>query len=89
MADKIIPKVWITKYALTQGVFTLKNARGYDVKTISDDGKFIAYYRVPHWHTTESAAIAQVAKMIAAKRKSIAKTLAALDATAKKYGIKE
>lgn len=76
-------KVWITKYALTRGILQ-------GVLAAADDGRPTNSIRVPslsfhanfykdEWHTTYEAAQAKALAMIAAKRKSIAKTLAELD----------
>ena len=83
--EKMIPKVWITKYALTKGIAVEENAKQcfptvpdgsmIDVKS----GACRDYFHKPDWHTTEADAKRQVLKMIEAKRKSIAKQKIALD----------
>mgnify|MGYP000246400017 CR=1 FL=1 len=76
---RIIPKVWITKYALTGGVLTAENAEcnaqyGGSMITFRQQGVFsTVHIHKPHWHETEAEACAQVAKMIAAAKKSLAK----------------
>lgn len=83
-SDTILPKVWITKYALTQGVFTAVNVTHYPDRS----GRMIgvpqtgglpkAYFHAPDWHTTEASARAQVQKMIVAERAALTKKLAKL-----------
>lgn len=77
--------MWITKYALTQGVFTATNAEVCDsegtmIKVHQSGSIERAYFHKPYWHTTEAEACAQVAKMISAAKKSLAKKMAKLDA---------
>ncbi len=74
-------KVWITKYALTQGVKVVE-VRGYgDPATMISlsDGPFTIYYHKPDWHTTREEAIARVAVMVEKKIKSLRKQLKKLE----------
>lgn len=68
-------KVWITKYALTTGIFTT------DVESTFSDGMvkatWPAYYHKGEWHKTEKEALERARDM--AKRK-----LASLKNSAKK-----
>lgn len=74
----ILPKIWITKYALTTGVMTAEKVELCNPPTmIQIRGKYPAYFHKPDW--CESEAKAQVLKMIASKRKSVAKSLEKLD----------
>ncbi len=83
----ILPKVWITKYALTKGVFTAVNVvQGVGTSdrmiTVSvKSGRHMAteYFHKPQWHTTEEDARAQVQKMVNAALKAIKKKVAKLD----------
>lgn len=75
-------KAWITKYALTKGILEVDDAELYStcddaicVPSISP----LAGFHGDDWHYTLGSAEAKALKMIAAKRKSIAKTLAKLD----------
>lgn len=77
-------KVWITKYALTAGVFIVDGTAHADSKT-----RMVSYTRVGHhkeyahgrqWHTSYADAADQVAEMKAAKIKSLQKQLAKLEA---------
>lgn len=79
----ILPKVWVTKYALTSGVLVLENVERPTEKmvTFRDGRSAVANYaHKPDWHESLAEARAQIRKMIAAKRKSIAKELEKLDA---------
>jgi len=69
----IIPKVWITKYALTQGMMTAVNAQlNKNMISITQGGipRFV-YFHKPYWHLTEEEARAQVRHMVTSKLKSI------------------
>lgn len=78
MADTILPKVWITKYALTQGVITAVN-----VRVLSDHPNLIGieqdgfprwtYFHKPDWHETETEAGNRVMHMVNARLKSLDK----------------
>lgn len=92
-SNPILPKVWITKYALTKGVHTAVNVE--QCLSTVPDGSMIAvpqarysdaYFHKPDWHTTPEDAQAQVQKMIASERKSLAKKLAKLEALEKALG---
>lgn len=88
-ANPILPKVWVTKYALTKGVYTVENV----VHWLNTDGRGIVihyktpggyiatqYIYKPHWHTTEDEARAQVQKMVGAAVKSLMRKKAKLEA---------
>lgn len=87
MSDKAKPEkgeafdAWITKYALSQGVFVER------VEQCKTDGMvhkvgaaFQTFYHGKDWHRTEAGAAARVRVMVAAKRKALAKQAARLDA---------
>lgn len=84
--------VWITKYALTKGIYSCRatnaqHASERDIGMIRDvDAAYMTFYFRPHWHETKDAAVARVKVMVAAKRKAIAKQLAKLDALEKGLG---
>ena len=84
MADQF--EAWITKYVLTQGMDRCV------VETCGDDmvsvvgAKYRTLYHKPDWHRTEAEANERVRKMIAAKRKSIAKQVARLDELERRLG---
>jgi hypothetical protein len=74
-------KVWITKYALNQGVFEREVEVCLDVSdklVRTTDGTYVDRYHKPHWHTTREAAVAQAEKMLARKIASAEKALAKL-----------
>jgi len=70
--------VWITKYALTQGILKAEA----EVSSISErmisieGGRFLECFHKPHWHTTEEDALAQAEEM---RRKKIASLKKSLD----------
>lgn len=84
--NPIIPKVWITKYALTTGIATAVNV----VHCLGTSDRMIgvpqgrnlgdAYFHKPDWHTTEQEAYARVKEMFDAEQKSLTKRQAKLDA---------
>lgn len=82
--DKIIPKVWITKYAMTQGIIIRDNVE--QCRSINDEviyaGRAGCFHR-PDWWTTEAEAIDRARVMIAAKLKSLDKQRAKLEALLK------
>ena len=73
-------KVWITKYALTQGVYRC------DVETFDDSPRMVKdagsmvpmYYHGNDWHETSDEAVAKAEKMRAAKIASLEKQIAKL-----------
>lgn len=79
MAEKM--KVWITKWALTSGVFQV------DAEVEENGGVFFKrpkdscmnYASHDHAHLSQESADRKVLQMIAAKRKSIAEELVKLD----------
>lgn len=74
-------KVWITKYALTQGIYsygyaTVCNATGTMIEVVNKTGFGHNYYHKPDWHETEEEAIARAEEMRLKKIKSLEKQLA-------------
>lgn len=70
-------KVWITKYALTRGVFVAAADPGYDKRNIwvlLDDGKVVTYHggEGEDWHRTRESALTRVEKMKKNKLASLA-----------------
>lgn len=55
-------KVWITKYALTQGIIETEAERSKNHEDMIDTGKF-GYYHGSDWHTTEEDAIKKAEEM--------------------------
>lgn len=74
--DPVLSKVWITKYALTKGVYTVENVK-QSGSMIRIGGVYYAHK--PHWHETEDEARVQVQKMVDAELKSIEKKRAKLE----------
>lgn len=70
-SDRRIPKVWITKYALTQGI-----TEATDVRVCSDvnenmiDAGRSRYFHKPDWHETREAAVERAEKMRLARIKA-------------------
>ena len=74
---------WVTKYALTKGVFSVTRAEiDGSMLTVRCDGSrgpSRVYFHKPHWHETHEGALQQVARMREAVRRSLLKKLARLD----------
>ena len=74
-------KVWITKYALTQGILEVEGVLSNiseNTVVVKTDGMSQCYHK-PHWHTSEDEAKERTLKMIALKRMSLAEQLTKLD----------
>ena len=77
--------VWITKYALTQGILevdaTPPNPDRTSMVVVPKGvlGSFAAYFHGGDWHTTQAAAIERVKKMIAQRKAALERQLKALD----------
>lgn len=71
-------RVYVTKYALTKGVIVRDVETTHIDSLVTERSTCMCYHR-PDWHETRAEAEAQVAKMIDARRKSLAKQLAALE----------
>ena len=79
-------KIWVTKYALTQGIFE------YEVPDVpvtentiavpAVDGNFPTYFHGPDWHRTKEDAIERANFMRIKKRLSLRKQIAKLDSMA-------
>lgn len=72
-------KVYVTKYALTQGIFVIE-CKEVDTKTVQDlDSRFPQFFYKPHWHMTREGAIRQAEKMRQKRIESLQKQLAYLE----------
>ena len=77
-------KVWITKYALTMGIFEkdvelcLQVAKGTMVREV--DVRWISTYHKPDWHESKEAAIAHAEDMRKKKITAMKKQIAKLEA---------
>lgn len=84
-SDPVLSKVWITKYALTTGVYTAEDVEqsGRMIQVGFTDRyghRVVSYVHKPHWHETEDEARVQVQKTVDAALKSLKKRQAKLDA---------
>ena len=76
-------KVWITKYAMTSGVFTVEGASvGQAMCAVRTKGRgpFPVYYHGNDWHTDEAKAIERFNQMKQKKITSLKKQLAKVEA---------
>ena len=95
--DPILPKIWIPKYALTQGVLVATDVRHcvrvsdkmVEVPAGRGSTSFTAYFHKPHWHTTEAEALAQVQEMTDAEVKSLEKKRTKLESSRKRFATVE
>lgn len=76
-------KVWITKYALTKGIFEtdVEVCREINPDMVKQTGiQWPQYFHKPHWHESWGDAAAQAERMRQAKLKSLKKQIAKLEA---------
>lgn len=76
-------KVWITKYALTQGIYEVEGETSFRDGMFcvpKTEKTFAAYYHKPDWHETKAEAIARAEQMRANKLKSLDKQIAKIKA---------
>ena len=78
-------EVYVTKYALTKGVMKrlVEDVGNGYVATVDPGTGGYGVYGPADWQMTEDGAVKRVREMLAAKRKSLAKRLARLDAIEK------
>lgn len=75
-------KVWITKYALTKGVFEINAEICEDTQEsmIEEVGAgWLTYYHKPHWWPSKESALLRAEQMRNAKIKSLQKQITKLD----------
>lgn len=77
MVENEILDVWITKYALTEGIQTARAERCKGNEDMIRAGG--GYFHRSDWHCSEADALARVTQMLQGQRKSVAKKLAKLD----------
>lgn len=78
--------VWITKFALTTGVFECDaQVRGSISKRLIRTVDRSSLFRSPDWHTDLSSARARVREMITAKIESLRKSLVKMEELAQQY----
>lgn len=72
--SKEVITAWITKYALTKGIFSIK-AEVCGDKMIKEEGSWPSYYHKPYWYRTREEAVKHAetirVKKIAAVKKQI------------------
>ena len=72
-------KIWVTKYALTRGVFTEEAEVKDNMAVVAHRGRMADYYHGTDWHPAAELAELFVREMMRRKRASLEKQLAALD----------
>lgn len=73
-------KVWLTKYALTQGI-TVAEVRNCSKNMVYEENAWGGnYYHWGDWHMDERAALARAEAMRIAKLESLRKSIAKLQA---------
>jgi len=74
-------KVWITKYALTQGVFEKEMTQAVENPSMIHDTKCVQFFfgEGKEWHKTEEGANARAEQMRLDKIASLKKQLAKLE----------
>lgn len=85
-------KVWISKYALTQGVYAIDaelcgQSSPNMIRDLNNRSGYGGYFYRPDWHETEDAAIVRAETMRDSKLISLRKQIVKLQA--KKFTIKE
>jgi len=73
-------KVWISKYALTRGLY-MEEVESTHVESMVSIPNGIMCFHKPGWHETKEEAIAQAEKMRQAKLKSLQKQIDKLTKT--------
>lgn len=80
MRNKASMEVWITKYALTQGIFKLHVIdAGNDVVRSADNALEIFHKEGRDWHITKESAIARAEEMRQKKIASLARQITKLE----------
>ena len=69
-------KAWITKYALTQGIYVVEGEISENCPTMFVDHKgYSSCYHPPHWHLTEDEAITRAEEMQKKKIASLKRSI--------------
>ena len=66
---------WITRYALTKGVFSIKVEDCYDTTMVQDVGNTCSYYHGKDWHKTRKEAVKRANEMRDKKLASLKKSI--------------
>lgn len=76
-------KIWVTKYALTDGVYVCEGEISNNMAVVEWEGGLNgkAYFHGQDFHVREDAAKERVRAMVESKRKSIKKQLSRLEDT--------
>lgn len=75
-------KVWITKYALTKGIYEaeVNDSQADEGRVlILKGGHYYGSIYSPHWHKAKESAIAQAEKMCTKRIESLKKQIAKLE----------
>jgi len=75
-------KVWITKYALSKGIFEAEAESSFTprmAKITSPNWPKWPYFHGEEWHTTKEAAVKKAEKMRLARIESLKKQIAKLE----------
>lgn len=83
--NPILPVVWITKYALTEGITRIENVERCDeisdrMIVFTNARRYRECYHKPHWHETLTDAMAQAEKMRVGKIRNMERQIAKLKA---------
>jgi hypothetical protein len=72
---------WITKYALTEGIYSVDVEDCFNIseKMVTGLNRRDGCYHKPHWHRTRKEAVVQAEKMRAAKIRSLRKSIAKME----------
>jgi len=79
--EQKLEKIWVTKYALTEGIFTIYIEHTDIDRSISlpDEQHFHGYARKGEWHRTEEEAKAKAEEMRIKKIASLKKQIKKLE----------
>lgn len=73
-------KVWVTKYALTEGVYEVEVRKTQSPSYVAGKGPRDNYHgEGRQWHRTEAGALAKAEQMRLAKIKSLQKSISRLE----------
>lgn len=72
--------VFITKYALTQGILEIEPKQTHSVNMIGDVNNQYTYYHKPDWHLTKEEAIIRAEEMRIKKLQSLDKQIKRISA---------
>ena len=73
-------RVWITQYALTQGIFEKDVEWREGSSTVARSAPYLTIYRKPDWHLTKAEAVGQAEAMREKKVASLIRSIERLKA---------